>query len=452
MPGRNDPCDCGSGKKYKKCCGAGGPSKLPAFGQDESRRVTGLMLSMGASPGFQAARDRAASEYFGPSLKRFQRGELPDALDDQTCEIAFNTYYLFDATIASDGARLVDAFLATVGNRITAGQTRFVQRMAASCMRPYEVREVRRDVGLSLRDLWTQKDLEVTERLATHNAHRYDTMFIRIIEGPQGTPEINGAILAFPRPDMMDLLKHLRASFAQQRRRRPDLDETTFFKEAAPNVQQAWLALFERPLPTMRTVEGDLVHLQDLLFDVLDKNALIGAFGRQADFDDTGDGRFVWLDKPETSNSEQRRILATLQIRGRRLVAGVASDQRAARVRTLIETIAPGAVRYRLSELHDLKRGAKEAGAGADEPDDLPPDVKAELEARFFTDYYRKWMDLSVPALGGRTPRHAARLKSWRRKVADLLKDFESRNDRERPGPAVDFSFVWDELGLNDLR
>ncbi len=21
MPGRNDPCSCGSGKKYKKCCG-----------------------------------------------------------------------------------------------------------------------------------------------------------------------------------------------------------------------------------------------------------------------------------------------------------------------------------------------------------------------------------------------------------------------------------------------
>ena len=23
-PGRNDPCSCGSGKKYKQCCGKGG--------------------------------------------------------------------------------------------------------------------------------------------------------------------------------------------------------------------------------------------------------------------------------------------------------------------------------------------------------------------------------------------------------------------------------------------
>ncbi len=26
MPGRNDPCPCGSGRKYKKCCGANAPA------------------------------------------------------------------------------------------------------------------------------------------------------------------------------------------------------------------------------------------------------------------------------------------------------------------------------------------------------------------------------------------------------------------------------------------
>ncbi|MDN3504048.1 MAG: SEC-C metal-binding domain-containing protein [Rhabdochlamydiaceae bacterium] len=28
--GRNDPCPCGSGKKYKKCCGKVGPRKFSA--------------------------------------------------------------------------------------------------------------------------------------------------------------------------------------------------------------------------------------------------------------------------------------------------------------------------------------------------------------------------------------------------------------------------------------
>ncbi|MDX9996312.1 MAG: SEC-C metal-binding domain-containing protein, partial [Rhodocyclaceae bacterium] len=29
-PGRNDPCPCGSGKKYKKCCGATGAVRIAA--------------------------------------------------------------------------------------------------------------------------------------------------------------------------------------------------------------------------------------------------------------------------------------------------------------------------------------------------------------------------------------------------------------------------------------
>lgn len=30
--GRNDPCPCGSGKKYKKCCGAAGDDPLAGAG------------------------------------------------------------------------------------------------------------------------------------------------------------------------------------------------------------------------------------------------------------------------------------------------------------------------------------------------------------------------------------------------------------------------------------
>ena len=31
-PGRNDPCRCGSGRKYKKCCAAADDAKAPAPG------------------------------------------------------------------------------------------------------------------------------------------------------------------------------------------------------------------------------------------------------------------------------------------------------------------------------------------------------------------------------------------------------------------------------------
>ena len=42
-PGRNDPCLCGSGKKYKKCCGA--LSELLDFDGDPFTRYSQLIMA-----------------------------------------------------------------------------------------------------------------------------------------------------------------------------------------------------------------------------------------------------------------------------------------------------------------------------------------------------------------------------------------------------------------------
>ncbi|MBU4173738.1 MAG: hypothetical protein KKB90_05435 [Actinobacteria bacterium] len=53
-------------------------------------------------------------------------------------------------------------------------------------------------------------------------------------------------------------------------------------------------------------------------------------------------------------------------------------------------------------------------------------------------------------ALDGKTPREAARTKAGRRKVNDLLKQFENKSERAtRAGqPAFDFSDIREELGV----
>jgi hypothetical protein len=81
---------------------------------------------------------------------------------------------------------------------------------------------------------------------------------------------------------------------------------------------------------------------------------------------------------------------------------------------------------------------------------EVPPEVKAEVLGRFYEEHYRKWLDEPVPALGDRTPRHAATLKTVRPKLVTLLKDFESRAERQRRAgeAAYDFGWMWKELGL----
>ena len=97
----------------------------------------------------------------------------------------------------------------------------------------------------------------------------------------------------------------------------------------------------------------------------------------------------------------------------------------------------------------------RRAGGKDDEEENAPAsEIDPEEAAAIILDYkrrhYGKWPDEPLPALGGRTPRQAARSKTLRPQLVDLLKDMENHEARAaRPdSPAFDFGPVWQELGL----
>ena len=65
--------------------------------------------------------------------------------------------------------------------------------------------------------------------------------------------------------------------------------------------------------------------------------------------------------------------------------------------------------------------------------------------------YYRRWLDMALPALGGKTPRAAVETKAGRARVRELLDELE-RMDARRPAhaPAVDVGWLRRELGLEE--
>jgi hypothetical protein len=90
-----------------------------------------------------------------------------------------------------------------------------------------------------------------------------------------------------------------------------------------------------------------------------------------------------------------------------------------------------------------------EASSAAEASAEVPEDLRRELQRRFQDEYDREWLDMDVPALGGRTPRNAAKIRRHRQKVAALLKSIES--SPAGPG-ARDLTWMWEELELTDLR
>jgi hypothetical protein len=84
----------------------------------------------------------------------------------------------------------------------------------------------------------------------------------------------------------------------------------------------------------------------------------------------------------------------------------------------------------------------------AEEP--VPPAEAGRILAEFKARHYGAWLDVPLPALDGRTPRHAARLKTLRQRLIDLLKELENHEARTATpdAPAYDLGSMWRELGL----
>ena len=65
--GRNDPCPCGSGKKYKNCC----LSLARPKGAGPKRKFTAKLLSTPSKP------VNLIERTYSKSFEAFEKGELP---------------------------------------------------------------------------------------------------------------------------------------------------------------------------------------------------------------------------------------------------------------------------------------------------------------------------------------------------------------------------------------
>ena len=70
-------------------------------------------------------------------------------------------------------------------------------------------------------------------------------------------------------------------------------------------------------------------------------------------------------------------------------------------------------------------------------------------------DHYRRVLDEPIPALGGKSPRAAAKTPKGREKVAAWLKVLENHSAKRPAGDPIggyDFGWMWQELGAEALR
>ena len=120
--GRNDPCPCGSGKKFKKCCLA--TERPPASRIEEERTAVGTAIAWLKTRHAEEVDEAVLLDYLGEP----EEEEL-DAIHDlpeghkRMLEINIAEWLLADAFLEVDGKRVraLDLVLGTGGALLPAG-------------------------------------------------------------------------------------------------------------------------------------------------------------------------------------------------------------------------------------------------------------------------------------------------------------------------------------------
>ena len=154
--GRNDPCPCGSGKKYKYCClkkEAAGKSE--AMGRDRAwDTMMDKLLDFSREARFRQDLESAFDLFWNKSYTIEQSGELPPAQI-----MNFLDWYVHDYHTSGDGRRIVQIFLEEKGPVLTEQERSLLAADAEALLSAFEVTGVEEGQTIGLLDVF--QDIEV---------------------------------------------------------------------------------------------------------------------------------------------------------------------------------------------------------------------------------------------------------------------------------------------------
>lgn len=395
-----------------------------------------------------------------------------------------------------DGSNLSSDYLKRRGWKETAINRAYIEALRDSVISLYEVSDVRRGESFLARDLVRGGDpIRVTERTATKTLVQWDVIATRIVT-VRGVVQMAGAVLAVDRglaDEMLALIRRTKGRASEAAAKAPAASDPvlrarlevelakdhTLLSVAAPIITTLWLndtiRRYRAPLPELANSDGEKLEFMTLHYRLLPGVVtadVAAALAGAPDVRNEDDGEhWNWFapekplgkgrKSPHTEDTNTgRTIHGHLTLSPKTLEIMVNSETRATRIQHLLKTILDGLVREPLiervtPEQARVARGGASASSTKGLPKGMNPDDMRDVVHQVLDSQYRNVLSQNVPILGDKTPRQAVRSAKGRQAVANWLKGFEQNNAHfpaEDPMHDYDFSWMWEELGISDLR
>ncbi len=340
--GRNDPCPCGSGRKFKHCCGS---VSAPAAAAPDASALLEAIVPFGLLTETWEDLDEVLRLYMGAQFTRQH--------DDN--EIAtFIEWRMIDLRDET-GRTALQRFADWHAEELGAPARGLLDELDRSRLRLYEVRGIRPGEGLTLFDLLDGRPVEVREKVGSRAVQPWDLLAARLF-ARDGVMQMAGGVLHFPAAEKPELLGAWKSELARLEAERPELAEADRLALAAGVFQRQRTAMRDRPLPQVSNEDGDPMVLSVARYDVRDaeevRRRLAGARGLVA----AGRG-FDWI-----ATRPAGLILGHIALSPRRMKLETNSRERLARGRALLDKLLGDLVWHR-GDSFSFRGGAARAAA-----------------------------------------------------------------------------------------
>ncbi|MDE0053813.1 MAG: SEC-C metal-binding domain-containing protein [Gammaproteobacteria bacterium] len=482
--GRNHPCPCGSGKKYKLCCmnidkvtaGTGQTQGIAWLRMRHTEGKLGPLL------------DEHAMENFGPQsmIEAWDEFTLwedePLDLEDPwpEFETSFHSWWIYhwvpDNADVDNRYHLPEMpvakhYLEHEAARMDGFTKRFIDE---ACSQPFSffiVLNARPGMRLTIRDLLLKREFEVHERRASRTLKKGSIIFTAVVTLDGDSIMLGCAPLIIP-PSYAGIFLNMREDLADD-----SVEGLDLLREWDHEMRELYLDirddLLNPRLPEMQNTDGDPLQLTKLYYELKcspqeAKDILaplsMGLNGDEPKTDKDGtlvSVSFPWVKAGNAKHADwNNTTLGQIVIDGSRLTVDVNSERRAKVFKREIEkrlgdlaqlkNAAISSLEQMLKEIRDDPNGprARSYAHGKREIDALNDSPEARLLLKEMVDsHWSAWPDTPLPMLNDETPREAAKTEIGRERLEALLWDFEQRCTGQPHDP--DLAKLRKQLGMD---
>jgi hypothetical protein len=251
--GRNDPCPCGSGKKFKACC----IDKMPrgeSLAPQGVESAFGKLMAYAERPRFESLLEQASEACIGRSLAHAAEDEAEEIFERIGDHGVSALWFAVDA-VDDHGKSILERYLESSDSReLTAIEREFLTGLVPSHVGLYEVRRVDENGAIHLENAWTNERFVVVDPEVAGDLLPYEQLVTRVAALPGGELGFIDSPIALPITYRDDLLRRLHSL----RRRFTANQEHEFRKAGGAVLHRGFVeSLVEPEMPQLDEVPGE---------------------------------------------------------------------------------------------------------------------------------------------------------------------------------------------------